>query len=403
MSNELQSPNLKEHRAYTPVLGLLDDAEPGVVGEKLSEPVSVRENEPAAGFHATHEGTIELSVIIPARNEEENIGSCLDSLVMQSESFFALGQDWEILVVDDGSTDGTAELAGTKSGVTVLEAEPLKNGWTGKSNAVWTAAKQARGRWLLFTDADTVHEKGNLRRAMHEAQKYKAGLLSYSPRQLTGGWAQRSLMPLVFCELALAYPPARVSDPAEKLAAANGQFLLFSREAYRKIGGHEAVANRILEDVELAVLAKKRGVGLRFRYAPDALSTRMYRTDVQMNEGWSKNLALLFGNCRALAIWRIVDIFLLFGLPVLAVIYWRLQIAPLVWIPWLTAGVLIAVLWVRNLFRFYGRVRKSNFPWSDCLITPFGLPRFVYLALRSWWWHSVKKQVEWKGRSYGGQ
>ena len=119
-------------------------------------------------------------------------------------------------MVDDHSTDRTAEIARGFAGVTLIEAGKLERGWTGKANAVWTAARRARGRWLLFTDADTIHEPGNLRRAMHEAERHKAGMLSYSPRQLVSGFAQRSLMPLVFSELALAYPPAKVSDPAQR-------------------------------------------------------------------------------------------------------------------------------------------------------------------------------------------
>jgi cellulose synthase/poly-beta-1,6-N-acetylglucosamine synthase-like glycosyltransferase len=87
---------------------------------------------------------------------------------------------------------------------------------------VWTAARKARGRWLLFTDADTIHEPGDLRHAMHEAERHKVGMLSYSPRQIVKGFAQRSLMPLVFCELALAYPPAKVSDPRSALRRPTG-------------------------------------------------------------------------------------------------------------------------------------------------------------------------------------
>jgi glycosyltransferase involved in cell wall biosynthesis len=380
--------------SYTPVLGLMGDA------ALTSAPVqqAERPREPLLPVEAT----LELTVIIPARNEEASIGACLDSLVSQSESFFQLGKNWEILVVDDASNDKTKELAESKSGVTVLKTEPLASGWTGKNHAIWTAVKAARGRWLLFTDADTLHQPGNLRRAIHEATKYKAGLLSYSPRQLITGLAQTTVMPLIFCELALSYPPAKVSDPANKLAAANGQFMLFTREAYDRIGGHAAVAREILEDVALARLVKKRGLGLRFRYAPDALSTRMYRTNDQMVEGWCKNLNLLFANCRTLACVRMLDFLLLFCLPVLSWIYWRMPIAPLVNVPLLTAGVLVGLLWVRTIVRFYARVRKSNFPWGNCLLTPLGLPLFVYLLVRSWWLHHVKKQVAWKGRAYSG-
>ncbi len=236
---------------------------------------------------------LELTVIVPARNEEDCLGACLRSLVSQSEEIFELGKDWELIVVDDHSTDRTAEIARSFAGVTVMEAGKLEPGWTGKANAIWTAVKRARGRWLLFTDADTIHEPGDLRRAMHEAARHKVGMLSYSPRQIVSGLWQRSLMPLVFCELALAYPPAKVSDPNERIAAANGQFLLVEREAYRRLGGHAAVADKVLEDVELAFLAKRRRVGLRFRYAADALAARMYRSTAAMIEGWTKNLALL--------------------------------------------------------------------------------------------------------------
>lgn len=344
---------------------------------------------------------MELSVIVPARNEEDCLGACLESLVAQSEEFFLLGRDWEILVVDDGSTDRTRAIAASFAGVTVLTPRlvngKLEPGWTGKANACQTAADQARGDWLLFTDADTVHEPGNLRRAMHEAEKYKVGMLSYSPRQVVTGLWQRALMPLVFSELALAYPPEKVSNPALRIAAANGQFLLVSREAYKALGGHGSVKGNILEDVELAFLAKRRKVGLRFRYAADALSTRMYRTTGAMIEGWTKNLAMLFGNALMLAMWRALDIFLLIGLPFLA---WRFRDYSVQYVPYFTAGALIVALWLRTVWRFYARVAKSNFPALDCTLTPLALPLFAFLLYRSWFQTNILRRVSWKGRSY---
>lgn len=346
------------------------------------------------------EPLIELTIIVPARNEERSIGECLRSLVRQSEEIFELGRDWELIVVDDQSSDGTAQIAREFAGVTVMPAARLEPGWTGKANAVWTAARQARGRWLLFTDADTIHEPGDLRRALHEAEHYKVGVLSYSPRQLVSGLTQRALMPLIFSELALAYPPAKVSDPAQRSAAANGQFLLIEREAYRRLGGHASVASKVLEDVELAFLAKRRHVGLRFRYAADALSARMYRTTGAMIEGWTKNLALLFNNALATAIWRAVDFLLLFGLPVLAILFWNAKFTVRS-LAWLGAGWVLALLWARTLVRFYSRVAKSNFPFADCLLAPLGLPLFTLLLYRSWFQHRVLKRVSWKGRTYG--
>jgi glycosyltransferase involved in cell wall biosynthesis len=333
---------------------------------------------------------MKLSVIVPARNEEDCIGECLRSLAAQSDGTFRLGEDWEILAVDDGSTDRTREIAASIEGVTTIDAAPLPKGWTGKANAVWTAAQRARGEWLLFTDADTVHEPGDLIRAIHEAEKAKVGMLSYSPRQIVTGFWQRALMPLVFCELALAYPPDKVSDPDKTLAAANGQFILIKSEAYFAAGGHAAVSDSVLEDVAIARRIKRRKAGLRFRYAPDALSTRMYRSFRQMNEGWTKNLALLFGNSLALGAWRVIDLALLVGLPV--IFFGFYQPNPL----WL---VLLA-LWARTLWRFYRRVARSNFSFWDCAVTVIGLPLFTWLLWRSWFYHRLKKQVVWKGRSY---
>lgn len=384
---------------YKPVLGLTDPSEGPT--ERPDWRAWVGKTAPGTVFvQPEPEQLLELTVIVPARNEEDVLAACLKSLVSQSEDIFQLGSDWELIVVDDHSTDRTAEIARGFAGVTVMEASTLQQGWTGKNNAVWTAAQRARGKWLLFTDADSLHEPGDLRRAMHEAERHKVGMLSYSPRQIVSGLAQRSLMPLVFCELALAYPPAKVSDPALHIAAANGQFLLVEREAYRRLGGHASVAEKVLEDVELAFLAKRRKIGLRFRYAADAVSVRMYRSTGAMVEGWTKNLSLLFANSLILAFWRALDFLLLFGLPVLAYKLWNAQLA-VHSLEWLGAGWILVALWLRTLFRFYSRVAKSNFPFIDCLISPIGLPLFVILLYRSWFQHRILKRVSWKGRSYG--
>jgi glycosyltransferase involved in cell wall biosynthesis len=331
-----------------------------------------------------------LSVMVPARNEEDVLGTCLDSLIAQSKEGFLLGCEWELLVVDDHSTDRTREIASRVDGVLVLDPEPLQPGWTGKANALWTAAKQARGEWLLFTDADTIHQCGSMEHAMREAEDARAALLSYSPRQLVSGFWQRALMPLVFSELALAYPPAKVSDPASRVAAANGQFLMIRRDVYFVVGGHSAVAGSVLEDVDLAFLVKRRKHPIRFRYAPDAVSTRMYRNNGLMIEGWTKNLARLFSNPISLAAWRALDLMLVIALPLLAVAYFSFSWVPLAFI----------VLWLRVLWRFYGRVGRSNFPPADCGAALFAVPLFCFLLLRSWFQHAVRQQVSWKGRQY---
>ena len=160
-------------------------------------------------------------------------------------------------------------------------------------------------------------------------------MLSYSPKQLVTGFWQRALMPLIFSELALAYPPQKVSDAGSRVAAANGQFLMVQRAAYFQVGGHSTVAGSLLEDVDLAFLLKRRKYPIRFRYAPDALSARMYRSFHAMFEGWTKNLARLFGFPLMMAAGRALDLLLMIGLPLLL---WRFF--QYLWpaSPWLSSG-----------------------------------------------------------------
>ncbi len=341
--------------------------------------------------------SLRLSVIVPARNESASLAACLNSLLTQSEPGFALAAQWELIVVDDDSTDATPEIAqaaAAHQGVIVMPAPPLdlsdRGGFTGKTNACWAGAQRARGAWLLFTDADTVHESGDLSRAMHEAEKYHASLLSYSPRQFVTGFWQRTVMPLVFSELASVYPPKQVSDPTSPVAAANGQFLLVEREAYFSVGGHRLIGQQILEDVALA-RAIKRAHNIRFRYAPEALATRMYRTLPDMVEGWTKNLALLMPRPLLLAAMQTLQLLLFFSLPVLALAL------PL---PYSLQRWAILLVWLRTTWGFYHRVARSHFPAVDQAISILGVPLFVWLLVRSNLHRRINKSVSWKGRTY---
>jgi glycosyltransferase involved in cell wall biosynthesis len=338
-------------------------------------------------------GSRRLSVIVPARDEAASIHACLASLVQQSEPGFVLGTDWELFVVDDASTDDTRSIAKTFNGITVLEAPPLAAGWSGKTNAVWFAAQQAHGKWLLFTDADTVHEPGNLHRAIHEAERHHAAMLSYSPCQLVQGFWQRTLMPLIFADLTQKYPMRLVNLPDSPIAAANGQFLLVEHDAYRRIGGHAAVHSSIVEDLELARRAKQAHAGLRFRYAPDAVSTRMYRSTNAMLQGWRKNIVQLFPDALTRGLWKFVQAALLFGLPFLAV-WLYLTVA--------RTGVIWAVVlwWAWRLRVHYARVSKAHFSWINTLLSPLALPLFGWLLVDSWIGTRTRRNLSWKGRSY---
>ena len=328
----------------------------------------------------------EVSVIVPARNEEASLGACLESLSAQT------GVAFEIIVVDDGSSDRTRQIAQSFSGVCVISPGLLPmdgagKSWTGKNNAVVAGAREARGSWLLFTDADTVHLPGSLAGALDEAKREQADLLSYSPEQIAVSFAERAVMPIVFAELAAQYPPQKVRDPSSGVVAANGQYVLVRRAAYDRVGGHAAVATEILEDVALARLFRDAGRRVSFRYGRDRVRARMYRNWAQLREGWTKNLALLFPQpaflaLRSLALWLAAWFSL--AVAVSAVASGRF------------AGIVAGAIWLV----MYGRIRAAHFAMTNNLIAmAFGLLTFAYLLLRSKRAHESGR-VSWKGRAY---
>jgi len=327
-----------------------------------------------------------VSVIVPARNEEACIGRCLQSLCKQGGSF-------EVIVVDDHSTDETVLRAQRYLNARIVTADPLPEGWSGKCNACWTGARNAHGEWLLFTDADTVHNSNSIATALREAEQTGSALLSYSPEQEVRTFWERAVMPLVFADLARVYRPKDVCDPSSPVAAANGQFLLISREAYDSVGGHAAVATDILEDVALARLVKQSGRRLRFRVGKGIVRTRMYTGLRQMADGWIKNLALLFPEPDKLARRRMFEFDFSVGLLLLALVQrllgYRSIAAGLAAVSLVTFGVI------------YWRVRRAHFDILSTLVSPLGLPVFAYLLRRSRLCHK-QGMVRWKGRTYSG-
>jgi len=329
-----------------------------------------------------------VSVIVPARDEETCLGACLESLVAQT------GVAFEMIVVDDHSTDRTREIAQSFPGVRVMEAGPLPEGWIGKNNAVTAGAREARGQWLLFTDADTLHLPGSLARALAEARARQVDLLSYSPQQIVESFWEKAVMPVIFAELASAYRPAEVSDPKSSAAAANGQYLLIKRVTYDAIGGHAAIASSLLEDVALALAVKRSGKRIFFRYGGDQVRARMYRSFDQLLEGWTKNLALLFPSPGRLALLRGLE----FVLIVLTVAVSLRNIVRDRWQPAAACGLLALGLWGI----FYKRIRRAHFRGDATVLALLGLPLFSGLLLRSKLFHD-RGQVSWKGRSYSGR
>ena len=199
-----------------------------------------------------------VSVLVPARNEAANIKACLESLLRQDYPAF------EILALDDNSTDGTAaiigELAARDKRLLLVRGEPLPEDWAGKPFACHQLAQRAKGSWLLFVDADTTHAPHMLRSVLALALETRASLLSGFPRQLADTLPLKIVMPLMYFVI-LSWLPLwwlqRSRRPRPSLAI--GQFLLFSAAEYRRIGGHKAVQSRIVEDVWLGIETSRRG------------------------------------------------------------------------------------------------------------------------------------------------
>lgn len=237
-------------------------------------------------------GSPSITAIVPARNEEDSIAACLESLAKQIQMA-------EIFVVDDESRDNTAQivrhLAERMPTLRLLAADPLPQGVVGKNNALATGARHANSPWLLFVDADVVLEDGAAASALQIANDKGVALVSFSPDQVTVNWYEKALIPFVYCRLARRFSFDEINDPQSKAAAANGQFLLIRRDVYNAVGGHRRFAGDVLEDVALASAVKAAGHRIWFGPGKGIVSARMYRSFASMWEGWRKNLFRLVG------------------------------------------------------------------------------------------------------------
>jgi glycosyltransferase involved in cell wall biosynthesis len=339
-----------------------------------------------------------VSIIVPARNEEGNIERVLRSLVGQCDVR-------EILIVDDQSEDRTREIVeGLEAEVPllrVLHVDSLPQGWLGKTYALSVAAREATGDWLLFTDADTEHMPGSLAALLELAQLEGADLLSLSPGQITPTWWEKAVIPLVYVNLARLYRFEEVSDPRSAAAAANGQYLLIRREAYARVGGHQAIRNEILEDVELAKRVKAAGGKLVFLPGAAWVQTRMYRTFSEMWRGWTKNLFLLYGRSLAKIFKTFAELCTVDLLPHLVLI---------ILLMWLLSGrgnlfVLCAGLGCVLIIgvRHASYLRAVTHLGFESRVAPWRLEGAVILSallINSVIAHRVSHRVDWKGRRY---
>jgi chlorobactene glucosyltransferase len=199
-----------------------------------------------------------ISVLIPARNEEEDIVPCLESLRQQDY------RNYEVLVLDDNSTDRTAErvaeVAAADPRIRLLRGQPLPQGWAGKPYACHQLAAEAKGYWLLFTDADTIHAPAMLRSALAYAHDNNLSLVSGLPLQKTVSFGQRVAVPAMYFFILCCVPLWWVQGSRRpRPGLVIGQFIFVSAADYHEVGGHEAVRSKILEDIWLGFTMARHG------------------------------------------------------------------------------------------------------------------------------------------------
>lgn len=229
-----------------------------------------------------------VTALIPAKDEEETLAGCIESVRAQTYP------NLEILVVDDRSTDGTADIARAAAAVDprvrLVSIDDLPTGWTGKCHALHVATEQANGRWLWYLDADTRHVPDALAIVMEYARIHGASLASLLPEMRCETFWEKIEQPLSGIILMRSFPLFDVNSRRRKTAFANGQFILIERTAYDRAGGHEAVRDRFVEDIYLARRVKDQGDTIRVAIATEISSTRMYTSLPQIVRGWARIL-----------------------------------------------------------------------------------------------------------------
>ncbi len=339
-----------------------------------------------------------VSVIIPARNEEDNIGRAVESLLNQTYPT----DRYTVIVVDDHSEDRTAEIVATRQAahpnLQLLEGRPLTDGWTGKSNACATGATRADGDWYCFMDADTYAEPELLRAAVGYALHHKADLLSFNPFQELVSFTERALLPGIFLAIASSMDFRKANDPDAPEAIANGQFLLFRRSAYEAIGGHDSVKDVVMEDLAFARVVKQAGKRLCWAFGDDIMRTRMYRNFDQIWHGFSKNMSDVmahrsaFGSLVAAAR-SLLLAWVPLALPVVTAGFYRANPST----HHLVALVLAAAATANLCIFFWAAVRALRLPLPYLLCLPFGFTMHAALLLGNLW-KKKTNQIEWKGR-----
>lgn len=336
-----------------------------------------------------------VSVLVPARNEERNIRNCIESLANQ------IYPDFEIIVLNDNSEDNTLavlyELKEKYKNIKIISGKTLPEGWSGKNFACHQLYLESRGKYLLFTDADTIHKQDSLKNAVTRAISRSADLYTLIPEMTLKSFAEKSIMPALHFTTFTLLPYYMVeSSPFSVFAMGVGPFMLFKREAYEKIGGHLAVKSDLVEDVRLAKNIKKNKLNVIVNKGIDIFSCRMYTNYKEIWSGFSKNIYPGM-NYSTLTLFFVLSIYLtLFLSPfVFAILSFVFNSNIILINSLIQIGLILLIRVIIN--------HNFKLGWLSILTHPYSILVISLIGFNSYRWNKFGKGSIWKGRTYQKQ
>lgn len=330
------------------------------------------------------QSTPKVSILIPARNEAQNIGTCLAGLLKQDYPNF------EIIVLNDHSEDSTLQIIQEyqkkDNQIQFINGQDLPAGWLGKNWACHQLSQAATGDLFIFTDADNRHASFAVKNTVAHIQNLKLGLISAFPQQWTVTLAEKMIVPIMDIFVYGTLPLwATYYLPFPSMAAANGQWIAFTRDAYQQLGGHETVKNELVEDTFLARLAKKKKIKTLTTAGTDAVFSRMYQNANEVWHGFSKNFYGLAGYKNIVFFGIIFSMLIAFVSPYV------------LWIISSVRTLAIVAIGMNLSVRILISIKYKHPFWVSILLHPISMLYAVFIGLNSFW--SINRgTIRWKGR-----
>ncbi|MFY9675355.1 MAG: glycosyltransferase [Terriglobales bacterium] len=337
----------------------------------------------------TPQGEPRISIIVPARNEEQDIRATLDRLLALDYS------NYEVIAVNDRSTDRTGEImddvfsSSDRPNLRVLHISELPPGWMGKTHAMWSAGKQATGDWLLFTDADVLFKPDSVRRAVAYAEAEKADHVVLFPRMIMEHPGERMMIAFFQALFVFGHRPWKVADPGAQDHMGVGAFNMVRRPVYDAIGTYQALRMEVLDDMKLGKVIKLAGFAQRNVFGEDLISLHWVRGTFGIVENLTKNFFALLSFQWPRTVASIVALAFLNLGPFLGI--W---LAP----GWARMPYVIALASLFGIY--YGMSRFSDVAPYYVLLHPVSTCLVIYTVARSMLLTIRQGGIVWRGTKY---